>query len=177
MQKEIWKPVKNYEGLYEVSNFGRMRSLPKEWMAGWNSVTRSHKGFLLKPGKGRDGYLSVSLSKEGKIKHHSVHRIVLQSFIGESVLDCNHKDGDKENNYLNNLEYCSTSENIKHAYRTGLKSNKGEKGSAAKLNNAIIRNIRENKFNLTKAELAACFEVSISNIKMIISRKTWVNVS
>jgi len=177
MSKEMWKSVKNYEMLYEVSNMGNVRSLPKEWKAGWNGVIRKHAGFLLKPGKSRDGYLTVSLSKNGKTKHCSVHRIVLQAFVGESVLDCNHKDGNKENNRLDNLEYCTTRENIKHAYRTGLKSNKGERGPGAKLNNDIIKNIRENIYGLTKAELAACYGVSISNIKMIINRKTWVLVS
>ena len=176
MQKEIWKPVENYEGLYEVSNFGRVRSLPKEWTTGWNNVKRSHKGFVLKPAKNRDGYLSVSLSKDGKIKHHSVHRLVVRAFVGESNLDCNHKDGKKENNCVDNLEYCTTRENIKHAYRTGLKSNKGERGPGAKLTNAIVANIRSNKFNLSKKEFAACYDVSVSTIKMILSNKTWVHV-
>lgn len=176
MQKEIWKPVNNYEGLYEVSNFGRVKSLPKEWTAGWNGIKRRHEGFLLKPHRGRDGYLSVSLSKDGKIKHCSVHRLVLLSFVGTSDLDCNHKDGDKENNCLGNLEYCTTRENIRHAYKMGLKNNRGEKGSAAKLTNAIVKNIRENKFNLTKKEFAACYNVSISTIKMILSNKTWRHV-
>lgn len=175
MQKEIWKPVDNYEGLYEVSNFGQVRSLPKEWITGWNGVKRRHEGFLLKPGRGRDGYLSVSLSNAGKIKHHSIHRLVLQAFIGESVLDCNHKDGNKENNRLNNLEYCTTRENIKHAYRIGLKSNRGEKGPGAKLTNEIIKNVRTNKFGLTKKEFAACYDVSVSTIKMILSNKTWIH--
>lgn len=176
MQKEIWKPVKSYEGLYEISNLGRVRSLPKEWTTGWNQVKRSHGGFLLKPSKTRDGYLSVSLSKLGKIKHCSVHRIVLLSFVGKSDLDCNHKDGNKENNSLENLEYCTTKDNMKHAYSTGLKSNKGEKAPGAKLTSAIITNIRGNKFSLSKKELAACYNVSVSNIKMILSNKTWVGV-
>lgn len=176
MQKEIWKPVKNYEGLYEVSNFGRVKVLAREWVAGWNNVKRTHPEFILKPGKTRSGYLSVTLSKNKKTKHCSVHRLVLQAFCGDSDLDCNHKDGVKSNNYLKNLEYCSTSENILHAYRTGLKNNRGENGPGAKLTNDIVKNIRENKFNLTKKEFAACYNVSISNIKMILLNKTWVHV-
>jgi len=176
MTEEIWKPVKNYEGLYEVSNFGRVKALSRKWVTGWNNVTRAHSEFLLKPRTTRAGYLAVTLSKNKKASHHSVHRLVLQAFCGNSDLDCNHRDGVKTNNYLENLEYCTTRENILHAYKIGLKSNKGEKGSGAKLADDIVRNIRKNKFNLSKKEFAACFDVSVSTIKMILSNKSWTHV-
>lgn len=172
---EEWRDVPEYEGLYQVSNFGRVKSLPKEWITGWNNVKRKHDGFILKPSK-HNGYLSVTLSKDNKSKYKSVHRLVLQAFKGDSDLDCNHKDGNKSNNYLNNLEYCTESENAIHAYKIGLNKNIGENHRSSKLTEKIVKNIRENKFNLTRREFAACYEVSKQTISSIINRETWQHV-
>lgn len=108
---EEWRPVKGYEGLYEASNYGRIRSLPR--------ATTS--GRVLKPHtNGRNGYVYVCLSKENVRKTLRVHRLIAEAFWGTSGLQVNHKDGCKTNNRLDNLEYCTQSENMKHAYRTGL---------------------------------------------------------
>lgn len=173
---EEWKDIKDYEGLYQVSNFGRVRSLPKEWITGWNNVKRKHSGFILKPSN-HGGYLAVTLSKNKINKYKSVHRLVLQAFIGESNLDCNHKDGDKSNNYLNNLEYCTESENALHAYKIGLNKNIGENHRSSKLNNDIIKNIRENKFGLTTREFASCYGITKQTVHDILNKRTWAHVS
>ena len=161
---EEWKPIKNYEGLYEVSNFGRVKSLERYRISGRYKINMKYKEHILKPGKNGKGYLKLDLCKNGETKTHVVHRLVLSTFLGKSDLEGNHKDGIKENNRLDNLEYMTRSENQIHAYRMGLQSKKGEKHHYAKLNNEIVKNIRENKFNLSLKEFAACYDVSVPAI-------------
>ena len=166
MTKETWKPIKNYEGLYEVSNFGRVKAL---------NYRRSKKEKLMSPsGSGR--YLHVGLHRGGERKHYSIHKLVLQAFLGNSNLSVNHINGIRTDNNLKNLEYCSHRENIKHAIDTGLRDGKGEKNIKAKLTIGIIRNIRKNKFNLTVSEFAACYGVFISTIYKIQNYETWRHV-
>lgn len=108
MKKEIWKDVKDYEGLYEVSNLGNVRSLDR-------IVTRSDgrkclwKGSILKGIKVRNGYLRISLSKSSKEKQVLIHRLVAQAFIPNpnNLPVINHKDEDKTNNHVENLEWCT----------------------------------------------------------------------
>ena len=93
---EVWKDVVGYEGLYQVSNQGRVKSL---WFG---------KERILKPGREKKGYLQVCLSKNGKMKHYKVHRLVGQSFIQNpnNLPEINHRDEDKTNNRVENLEWC-----------------------------------------------------------------------
>ena len=97
MEKEIWKPILNYEGLYEVSNWGRVKSL------------KFGKERILKPGTNKYGYLIVILCKNGKVKSFSVHRLVAEAFLpNPHNYPCvNHKDECKTNNNVNNLEWCT----------------------------------------------------------------------
>jgi len=110
--KEIWKSIKGYEGLYEVSNLGNVKSY-------WFKNPK-----ILKKRVGKRGYLIVDLVKEskGKRKVFSVHRLVAEAFI-ENVKNkqvVNNIDGDKTNSNVSNLEWCTYSENSKHAYDTSL---------------------------------------------------------
>ena len=114
---EIWKPIKGYEGLYEVSNFGRIRSLDR-----WCSNGRGKqlkKGKILKPQKNRYGYLYINLYKNGIMKHITIHKLVAEVFLpNPNNLPCvNHKDECKSNNVVNNLEWCSYSYNINFGTR------------------------------------------------------------
>lgn len=113
---EKWKPIAGYEGLYEISNFGRVRSLNKI-----SSDGRRVKGKLLKTGV-RDWYSGVTLSKNNVIRYKSVHRLVAEHFISnpERKPFVNHIDGDKTNCNVSNLEWCTASENCKHAFKIGL---------------------------------------------------------
>lgn len=97
--EEVWKDIPNYEGLYEVSNFGNVYSVRKK--------------IRLKPGDNGYGYLSVVLCKNGIQTNYKVHRLVMLAFIGEPPAGCevNHIDGNKSNNRLDNLEYITSSEN------------------------------------------------------------------
>ena len=105
MEKEIWKPVKGYEGLYEVSNLGRVRSLPRTEVCG--SLIRKRCGRELKPYV-RNGYMRVTLSKYGAHTRIYVHRLVAIAFIPnpKSLPFINHKDENPSNNSAENLEWC-----------------------------------------------------------------------
>lgn len=107
---EEWRSIDSYPN-YDVSNCGRVR----------NSKT----GRVLKPGRHKQGYSLVWLSKAGKTKGRSVHSLVANAFIPnpENKPQVNHLDGDKSNNHIGNLEWSTGSENTLHAYRTSL--NKG----------------------------------------------------
>lgn len=105
MNNEKWKPVVGYEGLYEVSNFGRINSVKRN----------STKGGIRKQ-KERHGYLAVELCKDGVRKTYDVHRLVAIAFIDnpESLPQVNHKDENRKNNYAENLEWCSCKQNINY---------------------------------------------------------------
>ena len=115
MKKEIWIPVINFEELYEVSNLGRVRN---------KKTKRIKKDYL-----GNCGYKTVALSKEGKHYIKTIHKLVIDSFIGtdDKTLTVNHIDHNKYNNNLDNLEYMSLKENIKEAWENGLYSDRVEK--------------------------------------------------
>ena len=107
--KELWKSTEGYEGLYEISNLGNVRSI--------------RRNKVMKPGSHRFGYRYVILCKEGSNKSVLVHRLVANAFIPRipGKEDVNHIDGDKSNNCVENLEWVSKSENMKHAYQSGLR--------------------------------------------------------
>ena len=114
MTEEIWRPIEGYEGLYEVSNTGLIRSLDR-FVGNRNRI----KGKILSIKIEKNGYCSVALSKYGKMKRYLVHRLVAQEFIPntEGLPQVNHKDEDKTNNRVENLEWCDNYYNL--MYGTG----------------------------------------------------------
>lgn len=124
MQAEIWKDIPNYEGLYMASNLGRVKSLPKHY----------HKEIILKNKLTKDGYYESTLIKNGKPKFIRTHRLVAMAFIPniENKPQINHIDGNKLNNNVNNLEWCTLQENKDHAIRTGLQDFRGKNNPKAK---------------------------------------------
>jgi hypothetical protein len=104
-----WKPVEGFEGLYEVSNYGEVKSLER-----LDSRGNHLKEKLLSPGKDSKGYLRVTLSKNGVVKTFKIHRLVYGTFVGEipKGIQCNHIDENKENNRVDNLNLMTPKENI-----------------------------------------------------------------
>ncbi len=111
--EEIWKDIKNYEGLYQISNLGRVKSLGNN---------KYKKDKILKFRVGKFGYGYLHLSKHGKEKTAKIHRLVAEAFISnpDNKETVNHIDGNKLNNNANNLEWCTIRENSQHRNRTGL---------------------------------------------------------
>jgi len=117
---ENWKDIIDYDGLYQVSDSGNVRSINRT-VAGKNKTTRNINGTHIAPFIWR-GYHCVKLAKNGKWKHFKVHRLVLEAFSQQPQegLDVNHIDGDKSNNRLENLEWATRKENLIHAVETRL---------------------------------------------------------
>ena len=117
--QEIWKDVEGYEGFYQVSNLGRVRSLDRQIYNKGNKGSNKfskYKGRVLSQGKKKKGYLSVSLTKNCKSKSFPVHRLVAKAFIPNpnNLLQINHKDEDKANNKVENLEWCDNKYNVNY---------------------------------------------------------------
>ena len=115
MTEEIWRPVVGYEGLYEVSSYGRVRSLDR-----YDSKNHFIKGRILKLSDDGRGYLFVQLSSNGKVKKFLVHRLVAIAFIPnpDNLLEVNHRNEDKSNDNVDNLEWCTRKYNINYGSRT-----------------------------------------------------------
>jgi hypothetical protein len=137
--QEIWKEVHGYEGIYEVSNIGNIRSL------------KFNKIKDIRPGLNTSGYFIVALCKNNNQITKKLHRLIAKSFIDnpENKPCINHKDGNKINNNISNLEWCTFSENNQHAYDIGLKKGttylKGKFGKDHHLSMAIIQLSKDNE--------------------------------
>ena len=182
LQAEIWKPIPGFEGLYEVSDFGRVRSAYRK---------PTFKGRVRSPNLTVKGYLSVVLYKEGKRESPiGIHRLVAWAFLGPqpAKIVVNHLDGNPRNNRLSNLEYCTRKEDAQHALRTGLKPvgdrhwsrlhpelrARGEGHGMAKLSEKQAREIKHLLANgvgpTAAARRVGC---SVKSAKDISAGKTW----
>ena len=119
---EIFKDIEGYEGLYQVSNYGRVLSLGNGIST--NSLTKLKKFISI--GITPKGYTKVKLSKQGVKKFYSVHRLVAKAFIDNPIdkPQVNHIDCNKLNNHVSNLEWCTSLENISHSVKNGLQENR-----------------------------------------------------
>lgn len=123
--KEIWKDIQDYEELYQVSNLGRIKSLKRTFkiynrFSALSNINVKEK--IKKLTKDKNGYLIVSISKNGYEKKCKVHRLVAQTFVPNPnrYNEINHIDGNKRNNNVSNLEWCTRNKNMKHASETNL---------------------------------------------------------
>ena len=113
--EEVWEPVIGYENEYLISNLGRLKSLPRKGTCKQEKIIKLHKNHK--------GYLVCNLTKNSKHSFKQIHRLVAETFIPNyyNLPQVNHKDGNKENNCINNLEWINNYDNMQHSIKTGLR--------------------------------------------------------
>lgn len=179
-KREIWKDIPGYEGFYQASNLGRIRRNSKEIFRK-NGYRIPPKIHIMKRVNTAQGYASVILSMLGVRKQKMSHRLVLMAFSGRDMpgFECNHIDGNKQNNDIRNLEWVTRSENMKHAFRTGLSkipTNQvsGEKHCKAVLNWSKVNKIREMLSNGAKQrEVSELFGIATATVYQVKNGLTW----
>jgi hypothetical protein len=177
MLKEIWKDIEGYEGMYQVSNLGNVKSVGREKSVGKNGGYYNLGDANLKFGN-RRGYKSATLSKNGIAKPFAVHRLVAFAFLEnkEGKRTVNHINGIKTDNRLENLEWASQSEQQNHAIKIGLRNKAiGEQSNLSKFKSEDIIKIRElySTGLFSCGELSKTFNTSVNNINRIIHSHTW----
>lgn len=179
---ENWMPVIGYEGIYEVSNTGKVKSLERFKYCGHHgSLPHKVKEKILHTRVDRLGYERVKLSKDSKSNLKYMHRLIATAFIPNPnhYKEINHKDGCKTNNSIENLEWCTRSQNMKHAVEKRLwKPRTGEDNGSSKLSRSDVIEIRYLHFAgmATQKDLARIFGVTIATISGVLLRKTWKDV-
>ena len=151
--EEIWKDIEGYEGLYQVSNLGNVKSL---------NYRQTKREKILKSVNDKDGYLFVSLCKNSVIKHYSIHRLVADVFIDNpnNYPQVNHKDENKTNNNVDNLEWCSPKYNTNYGTTINRRSEKHKKA---------IYCLETDKIYKSLTECAKELNLSIVNISHVLN--------
>jgi hypothetical protein len=164
--EEIWKDVKDFEGLYQVSNLGNVKRLVSK---------RVFAERLISSSIDRYGYVKRVLCKDGKMYYFTEHRLVANAFITNDFNKptVNHINGIKTDNRVENLEWCTNKENTQHSIKIGLQNKKGTNHHKCKLTEEQVREIREIGFSQTRMALAKKYGVSRTNILGIIRGKFW----
>lgn len=178
MEVERWKPIEGYEGIYEISDYGRIRSLDRiiECRCDFGIYHSRRKGTYLRFGTNQSGYYNCRLYKDTFGKTQLVSRLVAQTFIPNpnNYPEVNHKDGNKKNNYYKNLEWMTHNENYQHGLDTGLINNVGENASKAILSDEdVIKILQSQK---SARELSKKFKVNKSVIYQIKNKVTWKHI-
>lgn len=167
--EESWLPVPDYESSYEVSDHGQVRRI-----APGHSAT---VGYILKPMPTAKGYLRVILAPQpGTTVGRRVHLLVLRAFVGPAPTghEANHRDGDKTNNHVSNLEWVTRAENMRHAFRNGLQQPvRGEQHGMHKLTRAQAVAIRALRGQEPSRLTASRFGISKSTVSDIQCGRTW----
>lgn len=172
---EIWKTIEGFEN-YEISSLGRLKGLEITTKFGCSFKTYPER--ICKSWKDKKGYEYFTFKINGKNRHKLIHRLVATAFIPNSnnKPQVNHIDGNKSNNNIENLEWCTPKENLKHARDTGLNNIEGLNHYRCKLTKNNIIEIRENKENLTQKKLGEKYNLNQTSISDIINFKTYKNV-
>ncbi len=177
------RDVKGYEGLYYVTDTGEVWSYDREYTIPIHNIKKIRKGRKIKTSKGTNGYLSISLCKNGIVESFSHHRLVAFHFIKNPLKkpQVNHKNGIKTDNRAENLEWMTAKENSFHAFKTGLSKVpmfKGEQIGTSKLKQEDILKIRQLlKKGLFQKDIAKLFKIDQTTVSDIKLRKRWNHIS
>jgi len=180
---EEWRDVVGYEDFYQVSSYGKVRSLDRVIARTARGVSSNYTkpGALMSQSKKGSFYMRVCLSKESKSNKHYVHRLVAQAFKDNPhSLPCvNHLDGDKMNNNKDNLKWCTHAENNQHAKDLGLHNVHGEGCHLSKLTSIDVLDICDKLDNkdMTYKEIANHYSITPENVSYIDKGKTWKAVT
>lgn len=190
MNQENWKDVAGYEGLYRVSDMGRVKSLERivfKKMYGGGVHPYTRKARFRKFDISEDGYCTVELSKNTDKNKFKVHRIVAFTFlpVAQGKDFVNHIDNDPLNNRVSNLEWCTSAENVNHSVKQGrhagienipesMRRMVGSKNFSSKLTEDQVIQIRSMK--MPQRQIAKMFGVSKTAIKFVQQRKSWTHV-
>jgi len=175
--EEEWKDIKGYEGFYQISNLGRVKSL-----GGWCGTVK-RKPIIRSTSFTHDGYEKVRLIHKGKDRTVRIHRLVAEAFIPNPYKKdtVNHIDGNKQNNVVSNLEWINRSEQMIHAYELGLKTSKvGSNNYCSKLTDDDVKKIRKcyirgsTKFGTVA--LGKKYGVTNRVIGLVVRNKSYKNV-
>lgn len=169
ISQEVWRPVVNYEGLYEVSNLGKVRRIGR----GRGVVP----GRILKHADTGHGYKFVQLWQNNINTAALVHRLVMYAFVGaNALLEVNHINNDRADNRLENLEYVTRQQNVDHALTYGYMNVSGENNPSGKLTWQQVREIREKytPHEYGYKRLASEYGVTWEAIRNIIKRRVWL---
>lgn len=174
---ETWKDIKEYEGVYQISNLGNVKSLDRILKNRWGSYTR--RGGIMTINK-CNRYSAINLFVNWKFKHCKIHRLVATAFIPnpENKPEVNHINCNRYDNRVENLEWCTASENMQHAKRMGLRPDfKGDKNPAAKLSYKKVEEIKRKYLSdtISMSKLADEYGVSKSTIFNAINNNFWNN--
>jgi len=177
---EVWKEVLGVKCVYEVSNLGNVRTKEQSFEYVRSNGTKVIKSVKAKPKKIQKSwnkeYLAVCL---GTGNNKTIHRLVAELFIEnpDHLEFVNHKDGNKHNNELSNLEWVTRQENENHAFSTGLKNSSGEHNTMSKLKNEDVIVIKNSKRDIeSKNKLVENFSVSRATIERIWNGKIWRHI-
>lgn len=179
MKKETFKTIPSFTD-YLISNFGRVKTKARKVryvhaVTGKEQFRQSEERFLKIFSNANTGYKIVCLYKNKKAHHKSIHRMVAEVFIKnpKKLGFVNHKDGNKHNNIVENLEWCTNEYNHEHATKTGLKPS-GERVASSKLNNHCVYAIKWFlKEGYSHNKIATIFKISRATISLIAEGKTW----
>ena len=157
-----WKDIKGYEGLYQVNNLGRVKSLDRI-----DSIGRKIKGISIKPQISKKGYLQISLCKDGHQKTCKIHRLVAEAFIPnpKNKPQVNHLDENKENNRTDNLEWCTNEENANWGTSTERTARANSHGVYA-----IDKNGVYNHYN-SESEASRMLNISVYSINAVVRKR------
>jgi hypothetical protein len=187
---EKWKEIPGFEGYYEASDLGRIRRMKNKTIYKDGRIAHFSE-TILNPGKNKKGYLVVYLSIKSKKHTITVHKLIAKTFIEnpENKKTVNHKDLNKENNHIKNLEWATNLENMQHAFENGVFKSRdkktiknlgvysnglrGEKNPSSKVNLDIVKEIKSLKGIMSGKRIAELYNVSESTVSAILNNKYW----